>query len=710
MKNPVATTAILAMLLSLGSPVRLETKDISELDPVSQMASQIRWPRKTIQLAFSTSLNSPGPNIKAGSDVVGAARRALARWSSNANVNFVVTWSDTTSVSPSSGGDGISLITVADTLDNESFNADSTTGRTRIFYDPETGSIAEADVSINPRPVSQEGADLQFSTDGTPGTYDLEATFTHEIGHLLGLDHSVVLASTMQSRQAFNGTYGLPAFTERTLSEDDRQRVRTLYGSKLRLGKIEGRLIDNQPVGTSEPVQAFNVWAENIATGRVVASTTTSTDGTYRLEGLVGGQYRVLAAPRGEDLANAASAEATSASRKVRSFELSSQATVKSDVATMVNYNLLPQTSASSLTLRWIGLGEELSTVALPVEPGKRIKIYLGGEGIDQVPGTSITVSSPYFTVDPTSLTREQLSTPFPVISIELNVSPNAPFGDYSVRLQSNAGELAYLPGALTVDPGAAYTAINPVDDPHFLFAQQYADLLGRSPERDQIEKLSGQLAQCGNRAECLRTRRLDISTNMFLQNAMQSNSLFVNGLYLAGLGRRPRLNEFEADRNLLASRSNETENVQLQFALAFVQRPEFERKYPATMKAGQFVDALISATKVSTSLDLTTERINLMNLYDDTTQARAAILSQIVTGQAFLDAQYNQAFVQSQYFSYLRRDPDEGGLSFWINVLKGKPLRDTGAARSMVCAFVNSSEYQLRFGSSATHSGNECN
>ena len=188
MKNPVATTAILAMLLSLGSPVRLETKDISELDPVSQMASQIRWPRKTIQLAFSTSLNSPGPNIKAGSDVVGAARRALARWSSNANVNFVVTWSDTTSVSPSSGGDGISLITVADTLDNESFNADSTTGRTRIFYDPETGSIAEADVSINPRPVSQEGADLQFSTDGTPGTYDLEATFTHEIGHLLGLD------------------------------------------------------------------------------------------------------------------------------------------------------------------------------------------------------------------------------------------------------------------------------------------------------------------------------------------------------------------------------------------------------------------------------------------------------------------------------------------------------------------------------------------
>src|SRR6185503_392404 len=165
----------------------------------------------------------------------------------------------------SDAGDGISLITVADTIENEAFNSDTTAGRTRVFYDPETGTIAEADVSINPSPRTEDGAEIQFSTDGTPGTYDLEATFTHEIGHLLGLDHSAVIGSPMQGRQAFNGTFGLPALTERTLSEDDRQKIRSLYGSKLKLGRIEGRLVDDRLPNIVAPLNGVNVWVENVS-------------------------------------------------------------------------------------------------------------------------------------------------------------------------------------------------------------------------------------------------------------------------------------------------------------------------------------------------------------------------------------------------------------------------------------------------------------
>src|SRR5690242_16749812 len=278
MQYPAVIIASVLLFVTLGAGERLEIRDSSEFDPAPQAARRIRWPKRTIEISFSNSLLTPGANIKPDSDVVGAARRALARWSSLANINFVVNWSSANSVSPVEGGDGISLITIADTPDNEVFNSDSTTARTRVFFDPETGSIAEADVSINPEPRAEDGTQLQFSTDGTPGTYDLEATFTHEIGHLLGLDHSAVLGSTMQSRQAYNGTFGLPAVTERTLSEDDRQKIRSLYGPGQRLGRIEGRLFDNRAPGALKPLSDVSVWAENLSTGRVMASAITADD------------------------------------------------------------------------------------------------------------------------------------------------------------------------------------------------------------------------------------------------------------------------------------------------------------------------------------------------------------------------------------------------------------------------------------------------
>jgi hypothetical protein len=62
----------------------------------------------------------------------------------------------------------------------------------------------------------------------------------------------------------------------------------------------------------------------------------------------------------------------------------------------------------------------------------------------------------------------------------------------------------------------------------------------------------------------------------------------------------------------------------------------------------------------------------------------------------AFRLAEYNPAFVQMRYLGYLRRDPDPGGYDFWLNVLNN---RDPNNYRGMVCAFLTSAEYQLRFG-----------
>ncbi|HEX2269478.1 MAG TPA: matrixin family metalloprotease, partial [Pyrinomonadaceae bacterium] len=671
------------------------------IEPAAQTTRRIRWPRKTIEVAFSNSLTTPGANIKPDSDVVGAARRALARWSSLANINFVVTWSAATSVSPADAGDGLSLITIADTIDNEAFNSDTTAGRTRVFFDPETGNIAEADISINPRPRADDGTEIQFSTDGTPGTYDLEATFTHEIGHLLGLDHSAMLGSTMRGRQAFNGTFGLPAMTERTLSEDDRQKLRSLYGPKPRLGRIEGRLADNRTPGALVPLSGVNVWAENVTNGRVVASDVSADDGSYHLEGLTPGQYRVMVAPRSED-------GLTIGAQKFRSFEVSNIVTVRADNSSSLNYNLVPP-QASALTPKVIGLNAELSTVALPLEPGKRTKIYLGGEGVDQVPGTSIIVNSPYFTVDPATLVREQIATaPFPVISVEVQVAANTPFGDYTIRLQSNSGEIAFVPAAITVDPAVVSPIANPVDDFRFFVNQHYADMTGRKADQAVVDKLMAQLNQCGTRVDCLRAARVDISTNL-LVNELPANALFLNSLYASVLGRRPKLTEFENDRAALMNEEDQ-ERARTGLITALMQRPEFKRKYPATMKSAEFVDAVIATIAQTSGVDLVSERDALVALADDPNGGRSAVLTRLATRSDIADAQYNPTLVMFQYFSFLRRDPDETAYTSLLNTLKSKPLRDAGAARAMVCSFLNSEEYQSRFGILTTHSPRECN
>jgi hypothetical protein len=702
MQYLAATIASVVLFLALGAGERLEIRDSSEFDPAPQTARHIRWPKRTIEIAFSNSLLSPGANVKPDSDVVGAARRALARWSSLANINFVVTWTAATSVSPAEAGDGVSLLTIAVTPENELFNSDSTTGRTRVFYNSTTGAIAEADISINPRPRAEDGTELQFSTDGTPGTYDLEATFTHEIGHLLGLEHSAVLASTMQSRQAFNGTFGLPAMTERTLSEDDRQKIRSLYGpGQQRLGRIEGRLIDNRTPGTLTPLSGVNVWAENVASGRVMASDVTAEDGSYELEGLVAGQYRVTV--------SSASDGDVVAQPKFRSFELSSQVVVKANAATPLNHNLVPP-QAPALNPKLIGLNAELSTVAVPLEPGKRVKLYLGGEGVDQVPGTSIMINSPYFTIDPATLTREQLSTSFPVISVELQVAANAPFGDYTLRLQSNSGETAYVPGAITIDPAAGAALANPVDDLRFFVNQHYADLTGREPDPATLDKLVTQLAQCGGKADCLRTRRVDVSTSLFTENDLPATRAFLQAVYTAGLGRRLKFVEFESDRASLANQNNEPERNRMAFLLAFVQRPEFRRRYPATVKTAEFVDAVLLSLVQNTGVDLSADRNELIGLVDNGPNGRAAMLAKVITQPSVVDAQYNQSLILSHYFTYLRRDPDESGYTKWLTLLKNKPLRDADTARSVTCGFLNSAEYQGRFGMLTTHDPHECN
>jgi hypothetical protein len=182
----------------------------------------LSWRRQPVQLYLSTSVRTPPPNIKAGGDVEGAVRRAPARWERACGARFIVEWTDEQSASAGAEGDGVSLVTLADTPENNSFFSGRGIGYTKLFFNRGTGEIVEADIVVNPR--------QKFSTDGELGTYDLESTLTHELGHLLGLDHSAEPGSVMREGQPVNGRSGRRHLSGRELGEDDRAGVRSIYG------------------------------------------------------------------------------------------------------------------------------------------------------------------------------------------------------------------------------------------------------------------------------------------------------------------------------------------------------------------------------------------------------------------------------------------------------------------------------------------------
>ena len=93
-------------------------------------------------------------------------------------------------------------------------------------------------------------------------------------------------------------------------------------------------------------------------------------------------------------------------------------------------------------------------------------------------------------------------------------------------------------------------------------------------------------------------------------------------------------------------------------------------------------------------------------------TAGRAAALRSVIESGSVFNRMYNDAFVLMQYFGFLKRNPNEGndtnfvGYNFWLDVLNN---REPNNYHGMVCSFITSTEYQLRFGAAVTRSNADC-
>lgn len=395
--------------------------------PAKQDSLRLRWRSAAIRIAISSSVTQPNPNIQTGSDVHGAIRRSVEAWQNAGDIELQFEPSERRNVSPAGGsGDGVSLITIASSAENVLLFSKDPLGeaaRTRVFYN-RLGFITEADIVLNPYQL--------FSTDGTLGTFDLESTITHEIGHLLGLRHSGVLGSTMSESFSKNGLFGLVDISARSLAASDIAAVRELYGAssdKSCCGAITGKLT----LQSGRAASNVRVWAEESETGIVAAQGVTSADGTFRLGGLRSGEYSMFWQKR-----NAESG----------SFGQLGIARVEKGLNSTINEKILSR--RSGLVVDYAGVNGQLSESAVAVRRGEEYTLYLGGKGLD-VDLISISVRSPFVAIDPTSITTQDFGDRIEAVSVVIKIAEDAPRGTYSVFVTRSDGSQAALIGALDI-------------------------------------------------------------------------------------------------------------------------------------------------------------------------------------------------------------------------------------------------------------------
>jgi hypothetical protein len=232
-----------------------------------------------------------------------------------------------------------------------------------------------------------------------------------------------------------------------------------------------------------------------------------------------------------------------------------------------------------------------------------------------------------------------------------------------------------------------------------------YLDFLNREPDAGGWDYWASQILSCAaGDAACIRAKRIDVSAAFFIELEFQETGNFVYRFYKSSLGRMPNAAEFMADRPLIVAGPDLETNKQA-FANSWVQRSEFVQRYPASQGGAAFIDALLQTVQQNSGVNLTAMRPALITEWN-TNGSRARIVRMVADSSVFAQAEYNSSFVLMQYFGYLRRDPDPGGFGFWLNVLNNQTPNNY---RGMVCAFITSAEYQLRFGNNVTHSNAEC-
>lgn len=236
---------------------------------------------------FVTNRGVPGVTAPQLRDAVG---RAFASWSEAPNVTLSSEFAGFVSSNPSPG-DRANVIGFVNRPDLE-----RVLGSTSFTVDTVSGEIVEADIFFNT-------TFAWSAAQGGDGRHDIESIALHEVGHLLGLGHSMIGETEMiGSGRRVIGAEAVMfpiAFSagavNRTPRADDVAGISDIYGTdafRRATGSISGRVTKNGAGVLGAHIVAFNP-----ATGKLIGGFSLAPDGTFVVAGLEPGPQVVRVEP-----------------------------------------------------------------------------------------------------------------------------------------------------------------------------------------------------------------------------------------------------------------------------------------------------------------------------------------------------------------------------------------------------------------------------
>lgn len=348
-----------------------------------------------------------------------AADRAFATWNqvNKSAINFVR--GDDTSEADYSRS---SHIVYQDPDNSSGFfpNGSGTVAITPIIYSTADGRMIDVDIIFN-------GKDFDFALHANSNGFDLQDVMTHEIGHMIGLDHSPHHGSSMWP-------YVAPGqWLHRSLTQDDISGG-IAAAKDGGIAVIKGKLHD--PDGNN--LRGGGVALIRADDGRLAATGFSNDNGNWTVKGIPVGLYHVYAFP-------------------IEGYMTAANFTSDSEVETDFGVTFYGGYSNPYQITATQGETTDCGTLQV-VEDGAVKDVYRHATVIPQGQTKSVSVFGSNFQAGATSLvdfsssiTTGTTTSTATMANALVTASPSCPIGSYDLFLELSNGEIEVVPGAIEV-------------------------------------------------------------------------------------------------------------------------------------------------------------------------------------------------------------------------------------------------------------------